>query len=83
MTFLTAKAFDFDDGQTLDADVLKCFFHFVEFERLDNRFDLFHGDSLSVVAALITSDHFCGQGTIRAGAAYLLGYWKKYELHKN
>jgi hypothetical protein len=67
----------------LDADVLKRFFNFVEFERLDDRFDLFHGDSPSVVAALMMSDHFCGQGTIRAGAAYPLGHWKKYQLHKN
>ncbi len=42
MTLLAPEAFGFRDSDALQADVLKGFLHFVEFERLDDRFDLFH-----------------------------------------
>jgi hypothetical protein len=42
MTFLAAKALGLDHGDTLQPDFVQRFLHFVEFERLDDRFDLFH-----------------------------------------
>ena len=42
MAFLTSKAFDLDNRETLNACILQSFFNFVQFERLDDRFDLFH-----------------------------------------
>jgi hypothetical protein len=36
VTLLTAEAFDFDDAQALDAEILECFFDFIELERLDD-----------------------------------------------
>src|SRR6185369_1474535 len=40
---LTPEAFDFGDGEPRHADLGERFAHFVEFERLDDGFDLFHG----------------------------------------
>ena len=45
MAFLSAESFYLDNRETLNADVLKGFFHFVQFERFDNGFDLFHLDT--------------------------------------
>ena len=45
MTFLTAKTLSFGNGDTLQADLLKGFLHFVELERLDDCLDLFHGSA--------------------------------------
>ncbi len=42
MAFLATEAFDFDDAQTLNADVLQCFFYFIQFEWLNDGFDFLH-----------------------------------------
>ena len=42
MPLLPAKALGFNHSHALKTQVLKRFFDFVELERLDNRFDLFH-----------------------------------------
>ena len=42
MAFLPAEAFRFGHGDALNPDFLQGFFHFIEFERLDNGFDFFH-----------------------------------------
>ena len=42
MAFLAPETLGFDDGDTLQADVLEGFLHLVELERFDDRFDLFH-----------------------------------------
>ncbi len=42
MALLTTEALGFRHGDTLQADFLKGFLHFVELEGLDDRFDLFH-----------------------------------------
>ena len=42
MALLAAETLGFDDGNTLQADFLECFLHFVELERLDYGFDFFH-----------------------------------------
>ena len=47
MAFLTAKAFDFGDGQACDANVRKRIAHFIEFERFDDGFYFFQGNSPS------------------------------------
>ena len=46
VALLTAKAFGFGNGDTRDANFVQRFFHLVQFEWLDDRFDLFHGFSL-------------------------------------
>ena len=43
MALLTTETFGFGDRYSLYADVLKGFLNLVEFERLDNGFDFFHG----------------------------------------
>ncbi len=40
MPLLAAEAFDFDNGEALDADILQSLFDFIELERLDDGFDL-------------------------------------------
>ena len=42
VALLAAEALGLGDGDALQADFLKRFLHFVELERLDDRFDLFH-----------------------------------------
>lgn len=42
MAFLTTKALGFRNRYSLESDFLKGFLHFVELERLNDRFDLFH-----------------------------------------
>ena len=42
MALLPAEAFGLRDRDALDAHFLQRLFHFVEFERLDDRFDLLH-----------------------------------------
>ncbi|EGP56847.1 hypothetical protein Agau_C200878 [Agrobacterium tumefaciens F2] len=42
MALLTTKAFCFRDRDSLKSDFLKGFLHFIELERLNDRFDLFH-----------------------------------------
>jgi hypothetical protein len=42
VTLLASKAFRLGDGDPLEANLLKGFLHFIELERLDDRFDLFH-----------------------------------------
>src|SRR5690349_8555213 len=42
MPLLTTEAFDFSDGHSGDANLVQSVFHFVELERLDDGFDLFH-----------------------------------------
>ena len=42
VTLLAAKTLGLRHGNTLQSDFLKGFLHFVELERLDDRFDLFH-----------------------------------------
>ena len=44
MAFLAAKALGLGDGDTLDAYLLQRLFDFIELERLDDGFDLLHGD---------------------------------------
>jgi hypothetical protein len=62
MTFLTAKPFDFGHRQTLNADLLKRFFHFIKLEWFDDRFDFFHV-ALAFLRALRLSDTMlCGAG---------------------
>src|ERR1700693_1301679 len=39
---LAAETLRFEDGNALDSRLLKRLFHFVELERLDDRFDLLH-----------------------------------------
>jgi hypothetical protein len=46
MALLTAKAFGFSNSDARDANFVQRFFHLVQFEWLDDRFDLFHGFSL-------------------------------------
>src|SRR6056297_148917 len=53
MAFLTAEALDLDDREALNTGVLQGFFDFVQFERLDDRFDLFHRAGL--LATLVLS----------------------------
>ena len=43
MALLPAKPFCFRDGDAFDADLVKRFLHLVELERLDDRFEFFHG----------------------------------------
>ena len=43
MALLPAEPLDFADGYPLDADLVERFLNFVQFERFDNRFDLFQG----------------------------------------
>jgi len=45
MAFLTPESFDLYNREALHADVLKRFFHFIEFKRLNYGFDLFHFDT--------------------------------------
>jgi hypothetical protein len=45
VAFLTPESFDLYNREALHADVLKRFFYFVEFKRLDDGFDLFHFDT--------------------------------------
>src|SRR5260221_6287289 len=45
MALLAPEALDFGDRQTGDADFGKRLAYFIEFERLDDRFDFFHGSS--------------------------------------
>src|SRR4029077_15718575 len=42
MPLLPAEAFRFEDGDSLDSRLLQRLLHLVEFERLDDRFDLLH-----------------------------------------
>ncbi len=42
MALLPAEAFGFHDGYALQSNLVQRFFHFIEFERLDDSFDLFH-----------------------------------------
>jgi hypothetical protein len=42
MAFLATEALRFRNCNTLQANFLKGFLHFVELEGLDDRFDLFH-----------------------------------------
>src|SRR5436190_7922829 len=42
MALLPAEAFHLSDGDAGDADFVERVFHIVEFERLDDRFDLLH-----------------------------------------
>ena len=42
MALLPAEALGLDDGDALQADLLKRLLHLVELERLDDRFDLLH-----------------------------------------
>ena len=42
MPFLAAKALGFNDGNPLEPDLVQSLLHFVELERLNDRFDLFH-----------------------------------------
>ena len=43
VALLAAEALDLGDGEAGDADLGQRFAHFVELERLDDRFDLLHG----------------------------------------
>jgi hypothetical protein len=43
MAFLAAKALGFGNGDSRNTNLVQSFFYFVEFEWLDDRFDLFHG----------------------------------------
>src|SRR5271166_3754805 len=42
VALLTTEALRFQDGYALDSRLLQRLFHFIEFERLDDRLDLFH-----------------------------------------
>ena len=42
MALLAAEALGFDHRDALQADFLQRFLHFIELERLDDRFNLFH-----------------------------------------
>jgi hypothetical protein len=42
VSLLASKSLGFRDGNALETNLLQRFFHFVEFERFDDRFDLFH-----------------------------------------
>ena len=42
MALLPAEALGFDDGNTLQPNFVQRFFHFIEFERLDDSFNFFH-----------------------------------------
>ena len=42
MAFLATEALCFRHGDALESDLLKRFFHFVEFERFDDRLYFFH-----------------------------------------
>src|SRR5215218_7750461 len=43
MALLTPEPLRFDDGDTLQPDILKGLLYLVELEGFDDRFDLFHG----------------------------------------
>ena len=43
--FLTPKSLNLHNREALHADILKRFFNLIEFEGLNNGFDLFHGDT--------------------------------------
>jgi len=43
VAFLPAVAAHFADGESVDAEFVQGVFHFVQFERLDDGFDFFHG----------------------------------------
>ena len=45
VALLAAEALGLGDGDALQADLLQRLLHFVELERLDDRFDLFHAAS--------------------------------------
>ena len=42
MAFLPSTTLRFRNGNTLNTDLLQAFFHLIEFERFDDRFDLLH-----------------------------------------
>jgi hypothetical protein len=42
VALLAAETLGFRDGYTLEAHLLQGLLHFIELERLDNRFDFFH-----------------------------------------
>src|SRR3974390_2295183 len=47
MALLASEASRFGHGDPLQSDLLQRLLHFIELERLDDRFDLFHGVSLA------------------------------------
>jgi hypothetical protein len=63
VTFLTAKSLGLGHCDALQADFLKSFFDLIEFERFDDRFDLFHHRmSLSTVDVALLKDPGCLAG---------------------
>src|SRR5690606_29693486 len=47
VAFLATETLRFDDGDALKPDFLKSFLHFIELERFNDRFDLFHSSAAS------------------------------------
>ena len=50
MAFLPTETLGFGDRDTLQANLLQRFFHFIELERFDDRFDFLHGRYFSGLA---------------------------------
>ncbi|MNW68010.1 hypothetical protein D3C74_466970 [compost metagenome] len=45
MTLLAAISLGLKHGHALDSDILESVFHFIQLERLDDGFNLLHGES--------------------------------------
>ena len=65
MALLATEALDLGNGKTLNAGFLKRLLHFVELERLDDRFDLLHLSTPPLRCSWKVNHHFPGAGTIR------------------
>ncbi len=50
MALLAAEALGLGDGDALQAHFLQRFLHFIELERLDDRFDLLHAPDPSIMS---------------------------------
>jgi hypothetical protein len=46
MAFLSAETLGFSDSDAGHSNFVQRFLHFIEFERLDDRFDLLHGNKI-------------------------------------
>src|SRR6185369_9452186 len=81
LALLPAVALRLDDRQALDAQLLQRLFHFVQLERLDDGFDLFHRDGYSNDAAprAVEADGArragAGQARVRPRAAWARANW--------
>ena len=63
-------ATNFGDGHPIDSDCLESFLYLFQLERLDNRFNLFHFDSLSSLGFEIVA-FFAVHAYIETGLFFL------------